>query len=155
MLIGIERGSGGKPAGVRTMSLVAMGAALFTSIGKLGNFGGDGSRMAAQVASGVGFVGAGVIRMREQAAPHRDKTWTGERMHNLKGITTACSIWVSAGIGVAAGCGFDIVAFVATGITLAYLWSYRLLYMFSSRRAGEKTKGNKPPIQALAHPDDD
>ena len=53
------------------------------------------------------------------------------------------------------GCGFDIVAFVATGITLAYLWSYRLLYVFSSGRAGEKMKGNQPPMQALAHPDDD
>ena len=155
MLIGIERGSGGKPAGVRTMSLVAMGAgelgrnmtrrgalplhapnapshpdsssttlpdsplpirptlttailhhpALFTSVGKLG-FGGDGSRIAAQVASGVGFVGAGVIRIRQGDSSPRRTTWRGETMHNLKGITTACSIWVSAGIGVACGSGF-------------------------------------------------
>lgn len=65
-LIGVERMLAGRPAGMRTMSLVAMGAALFTGVGKL-SWADGGARAAAQIASGVGFLGAGVIRARDVA----------------------------------------------------------------------------------------
>jgi putative Mg2+ transporter-C (MgtC) family protein len=98
-LIGIERELGQQPAGLRTHVLVALGACLFTLAG-VGIAGSDPTRIAAQVASGIGFLGAGAII--------RDR-------FRIKGLTTAASLWVTAAIGVAAGLG----AYVAGGITAA------------------------------------
>jgi putative Mg2+ transporter-C (MgtC) family protein len=87
--IGLERELSGQPAGIRTHVLLALGASLFTLAGlTLG--GPDAARIAAQVVTGVGFIGAGAIL--------RDS-------HRVKGLTTAASLWVTAAIGVAAGLG--------------------------------------------------
>ena len=92
-LIGVERGWAGRPAGIRTMSMVAMGAALFTGVGKLEYS--DSARAAAQVASGVGFIGAGVV----QARPQKNGREKGAGDDSLKGLTTAAAIWLCAGVG--------------------------------------------------------
>jgi len=99
--LGFEREWRGKEAGLRTNTLIAIGAALFTVMSQL--FAGDPSRVAAQVVTGVGFLGAGAI-MRHRGS--------------VQGLTTAALIWVNAAIGVAAGAGHIRLAAMATGITL-------------------------------------
>src|SRR3954469_11352931 len=95
-LVGIERESAARGAGIRTHAVVALGAALFTIAGAYGftdvNRGGniDPTRIAAQVAAGVGFIGAGAI-LRNGSS--------------VRGITTAATVWLAAAIGVAAGAG--------------------------------------------------
>ncbi len=105
--IGFEREYNGRPAGIRTHMLVALGAMLFTEVGKSFETG-DPSRVAAQVVTGVGFLGAGtILRMG------------GE----VKGLTTAASVWATAAIGMAVASGgkFMIVAVAATILVLITL----------------------------------
>jgi putative Mg2+ transporter-C (MgtC) family protein len=99
--LGLEREWRGKEAGLRTNTLIAIGAALFTAVSIL--FTNDPARVAAQVVTGVGFLGAGAI-MRTGAS--------------VQGLTTAAMIWVNAAIGVAAGAGYIRLAAIVTGITL-------------------------------------
>lgn len=112
LLIGVEREHASKPAGVRTNVMVCVGSALFTLSSVLAAQafpGADPTRIAAQVVSGVGFLGAGVILK------------TG--MH-LVGVTTAATVWLVAAIGVAIGLGFPLLgvfAAVASAITLFFL----------------------------------
>lgn len=92
--IGLEREVRGYPAGIRTLALVAMGSALFTDMTFL--FGDvSSSRVASQIVVGVGFLGAGVI-LRERG--------------NIRGMTTAATIWAAAAIGMATGLSLYIVA---------------------------------------------
>lgn len=106
-LIGLERQFHQKNAGVRTHALVGLGAALFTVVGMhpwlLAHTpsSGDAMRVAAQVVSGIGFLGAGVIFVNRDA---------------VKGLTTAAAIWVSAAIGMA--CGADMVPLAAVTAAL-------------------------------------
>jgi putative Mg2+ transporter-C (MgtC) family protein len=105
--IGIERELRRKPAGLRTNILIALGAALFTVMSiQLGLAGGTPDRIAAQIVSGIGFLGAGAI-LRSG--------------HNIQGMTTAATIWVNAAIGIAAGAGEYAMAAIATLITLVVL----------------------------------
>lgn len=99
--LGLEREWRGKEAGLRTNTLIAIGAALFTVVSV--KFAGDPARVAAQVVTGVGFLGAGAI-MR-----------TGG---NVQGLTTAAMIWVNAAIGVAVGAGYIRLAALSAVITL-------------------------------------
>lgn len=95
-LLGFERETKSKPAGLKTMTLVSLGSSIFTVLSHLHvTPSGDGTRIAAQIVSGVGFLGAGAIFRGEQ---------------NIKGMTTAATIWVSAAIGMVAGFGFPLVA---------------------------------------------
>lgn len=97
--IGFERKLRFKEAGIRTHTIVCVGAALMTIISKnIGN--GDPGRVAAQIVSGIGFIGAGMIVYKQ---------------HEVKGLTTAAGIWASAGVGMACGAG---MYFLATGATL-------------------------------------
>lgn len=101
--IGLEREHVGKSAGTRTYSLVAIGSTLFTMI-SLHGFGGEGaaidpSRVAAQVVTGIGFLGAGLII-------HRGS--------HVRGLTTAAAMWAVAAIGVAVGVGFYLEAVFST-----------------------------------------
>ncbi|MCX6757926.1 MAG: MgtC/SapB family protein [Candidatus Nomurabacteria bacterium] len=106
-IIGVERVIVHKEAGMKTHALVALGAAMFVLISdqmgiKYANFPGfNPTMMASQIIVGIGFIGAGVIIFREK----------DER---LVGLTTASGLWVSAGIGMAAGLGFLDIAFIAT-----------------------------------------
>mmetsp|Transcript_60 Transcript_60/g.142 ORF Transcript_60/g.142 Transcript_60/m.142 type:complete len:232 (+) Transcript_60:43-738(+) len=99
-VIGFERRSADRPAGIRTMSLASMGACLFTLCGTFafmnGPNGWDASRISAAIPSGVGFLGAGIIW--KGTAP-------GDEHHSVRGLTTAASVWISAATGTAAGGG--------------------------------------------------
>lgn len=112
MVVGLERERRGHAAGVRTHALVACGAALFTVAGAYGfpsltrGVQADPMRVAAQVASGLGFVGAGAI-LREGL--------------NVRGLTTASAIWVAGALGVAVGAGLYAAAVGATAVILALL----------------------------------
>jgi putative Mg2+ transporter-C (MgtC) family protein len=107
--IGLEREIRQKDAGLRTHTLVGVGAALFMLISKYGFTDVlesrlvvlDPSRVAAQIVSGIGFLGAGLIFVRRDS---------------VRGLTTAASIWVTAAIGAAAGAGLLVLAALATGI---------------------------------------
>ncbi|MFO8143572.1 MAG: MgtC/SapB family protein [Dehalococcoidales bacterium] len=107
--IGYERERSGKPAGLRTHMLIAVGSALFTVVSIYG-FGdiADISRVAAGVVAGIGFIGAGAIIHRGAG-------------DIVEGITTAATIWAVAAIGLAAGAGLYAVAGATTGVTLAVL----------------------------------
>lgn len=113
-LIGGERESRGHPAGIRTQALVALAAALLTRAGETGFIGPavDLSRVASQVVTGIGFIGAGVI------LKHRG---------TVTGLTTAATLFLSAGIGVAVGAGLMAPAAIATGIALVVIYGLRLV----------------------------
>ena len=105
-LIGLERELRQKSAGLRTHTLVGVGAALFMLVSKYGFFDVlsdhvtlDPSRVAAQIVSGIGFIGGGLIFVRRDA---------------VSGLTTAASIWLTAAIGMAAGAGLALLAVIAT-----------------------------------------
>jgi putative Mg2+ transporter-C (MgtC) family protein len=107
--IGIERQIHDKPAGLRTNMLICMGSTLFmsisTSIAQLA--GGDPTRIAAQIVSGIGFIGAGAV------------------LHShgfLSGLTTAATIWVVAAVGMAPGSGMYGIAAFATALSLVTLY---------------------------------
>src|SRR5262245_16861847 len=105
--IGIERELRQKPAGLRTNILIAVGAALFTIVSvEMASAGGTSDRIAAQIVTGIGFLGAGAI-LRGRADVH--------------GMTTAATIWVNAAVGMAAGAGYPLLATIATAITLVVL----------------------------------
>ncbi len=94
-LVGFERWHARKRVGIRTVSMVSTGAAVFTLVSIYGFEGHDTSRVAAQVASGIGFLGAGTI-LRQGGS--------------IQGLTTAAAIWVAAALGLAAGAGLYILS---------------------------------------------
>ena len=103
--IGIEREYRAKEAGFRTHFLVALGSALFCLVSQFG-FGfelKDSSRVAAQVVSGIGFLGAGTIIFQKNM---------------VRGLTTAAGLWVTAAIGLACGTGMYVAAAVTTAMVL-------------------------------------
>ena len=116
-LIGGERESKGHPAGVRTQALVALAAALLTRAGETGFVGPavDLSRVASQVVTGIGFIGAGVIL---------------KNRGTVTGLTTAATLFLSAGVGVAIGTGLIIPALLATAIALVVIYGLRLVKPF-------------------------
>ena len=119
-LIGFEREFRAKEAGVRTHFIVALGSALFMIISQYafsGRF--DAARVAAQVVSGIGFIGAGVIIFQK---------------NSIRGITTAAGLWVAAAIGLASGAEMYSVAIAATLMTGLVLETMH----FITRTHGEK-----------------
>jgi putative Mg2+ transporter-C (MgtC) family protein len=112
-LIGFERELRQKSAGLRTHTLVGVGAALFTLAGRYGfpgdAFGTDPARIAAQVVTGIGFIGAGVIFTRRDG---------------VRGLTTAATIWVAAAVGLTAGAGLPLLAIAATGMHMVVAFVY-------------------------------
>ncbi|OFW04446.1 MAG: hypothetical protein A3I61_11560 [Acidobacteria bacterium RIFCSPLOWO2_02_FULL_68_18] len=109
-MIGLERELKRKPAGFRTNILICVGAAIYMSVGLLvvnaGGQPGDPARIAAQVVTGIGFLGAGSIIQAGGA---------------VIGLTTAATIWVVAGIGLVAGAGFPLLAVCASLLVLLTL----------------------------------
>ncbi|MFT7644822.1 MAG: putative Mg2+ transporter-C (MgtC) family protein [Candidatus Paceibacteria bacterium] len=107
-LIGIEREYRDKSAGFRTMILIAVGSALFTLLSStLGAEGGESTRIAAAIVSGVGFLGAGAII---------------KDGNSVRGLTTAASIWLVASLGMGAGAEQYELVFAVTGVVLLVLW---------------------------------
>jgi len=108
-VIGLEREYHGHPAGMRTHLLVSVGSATFTvlSIEAFKGPGADPARIAAQIVTGIGFLGAGAI-LKDRGA--------------VRGLTTAASLWAVAAVGMAAGAAAWGVAVTATVIVLVSLW---------------------------------
>lgn len=126
-LIGLEREMKGRPAGLKTFSLVCMGAALVMVTNEyifvnVAHSTGDSARMSAQVISGIGFLGAGTIMT------------TGN--NQIKGLTTAAALWVTAAIGIAVGTGYYAGAFL--GVVILYASS--LMYRYIDRLIMKRTK---------------
>ena len=120
--IGLEREWRQKPAGLRTNMLIALGSAIFSILSVvLGTATGSPDRVAAQVVTGIGFLGAGAILR------------SGENVH---GLTTAATIWVNAGIGMAAGLGAYGIAYGGAAITLVVLLLLPLMERFFEQRGG-------------------
>ncbi len=120
-IIGLEREIRAKEAGLRTHFIVALGSALFMIISQYAFDGQqhDAARVAAQVVSGIGFIGAGVIIFQKNA---------------VRGVTTAAGLWVAAAIGLATGAGMYAVAIAATLLTVICLEAMN----FFHSRYGEK-----------------
>jgi putative Mg2+ transporter-C (MgtC) family protein len=111
--IGFEREFRAKEAGVRTHFIVALGSALFMIISQYaftGQF--DHARVAAQVVSGIGFIGAGVIIFQKNV---------------VRGVTTAAGLWVAAAIGLACGAGMYAVAIAAMLMTIICLETMHII----------------------------
>lgn len=111
--IGWNRQAAGKPAGLRTHMLVSLGAALFVLIPLMASTSTDTISRAIQgVATGVGFLGAGEIL-------HQSTEKSGKP--NVKGLTSAATIWLTAALGMIAGCGFWQLSLLSTLMTLFIL----------------------------------
>ena len=125
-LVGLERHLRAKEAGIRTHFLVGLGSALFMVISQFGfpdaeRF--DAARVAAQVVSGMGFLGAGLIIFHK---------------NSIRGLTTAAGLWVAAGIGMASAGGLYVLAVAATVLSLVGL---ELFGWFNFRRRGKRAEG--------------
>ena len=125
--IGLERELREREAGLRTHLLVAVGAALFTIAGAYGfdSANVDPTRVAAQIVTGIGFLGAGAI-LREGLT--------------VRGLTTAGSLWVVAAVGIAAGAGYYWAAVIGTALTIFALWPLRRLSYLVLQRFQEEER---------------
>ena len=137
-LIGLEREMRAKGAGIRTHFIVALGSALFMIISQYafsGRF--DAARVAAQVVSGIGFIGAGVIIFQKNV---------------VRGVTTAAGLWVAAAIGLACGAGMYVVAGAATLITVICLETMHFVHRYIAEKMVEvtlSTDGDTDPLTIL------
>jgi putative Mg2+ transporter-C (MgtC) family protein len=114
-LIGAEREYRSKSAGFRTLTLICLGSTIFTIFSQIIGGAGNPDRIASNIATGIGFVGAGVIFKGDSSGS------------KVSGITTAAMIWVTAGLGIAIGAGYLLVAILATVLTLGVLFVFMLL----------------------------
>jgi putative Mg2+ transporter-C (MgtC) family protein len=123
LAIGTEREYHGHPAGIRTMALIAVGSCMFTALALEPVFGlrVDPTRIAAQIVTGVGFLGAGSIMRQGEA---------------VRGLTTAASIWVAASLGMAVGFGYFLIAIFTAALVIVTLIAIRPLEQrfFKGRR---------------------
>ena len=128
-LIGLERELRQKPAGLRTMTIVGFASALFMLISKYGfsdvmgpGISQDPSRVAAQVVSGLGFIGGGLVFVRRDA---------------VRGLTTAAVVWLTAAVGMAAGAGLPLLALLVTAGHFVIVYGFTpLAHRLSQRRPG-------------------
>ena len=130
--VGLERELRGYPAGIRTLALVAIGAALFTEISQL--LGGN-DRVAAQIVTGIGFIGAGLI-FREG--------------YTVRGITTAATIWAVAAMGMAIGVQLYIVAIAGAVLLFLVLEAQPL-----TRRVERAVSPREDGLRRALAPDDE
>lgn len=123
LIIGVERQYRRRVAGMRTITLVALGSFLFVSISFLSNPG-DITRIAAQVVSGIGFLGAGVIIRDGQ---------------NIRGLNTAATLWCSAAVGTLTALGFIIEAVIG----VLYILVSNIILRIVSKKMMNKIKSNQ------------
>jgi putative Mg2+ transporter-C (MgtC) family protein len=121
-ILGAEREMRQRAAGFRTNTLIALGSAAFTlvSIQLAADDGGDPTRIPSQIVTGIGFLGGGAI-LRGQG--------------DIRGLTTAATVWVNAAIGMAAGAGFYALAITATLVTLFVLTVFLRIENYMVRQA--------------------
>lgn len=127
--IGFERKNRNKMAGIRTHAIVALGAALMMVVSKYGfsdipDY--DASRVAAQIVSGVGFLGAGIIFVRNSSA--------------VSGLTTAAGIWATAGIGMSMGAGQYFIAVVSAAMIIVMQILFHRIHFLSKEAYWENVK---------------
>jgi putative Mg2+ transporter-C (MgtC) family protein len=128
-VIGAEREYRGKVAGTRTHLLVALGSALMLLVSRYGfSDPGDSGRVAAQIVSGIGFIGAGAIMVDRQS---------------VHGLTTAAGIWVAAGIGMATAAGLYGLAIATTILALVGLEVFGIILSNDRRRRRDKGEQNE------------
>ena len=128
-VIGAEREYRGKVAGTRTHLLVALGSALMLLVSRYGFADpGDSGRVAAQIVSGIGFIGAGAIMVDRQS---------------VHGLTTAAGIWVAAGIGMATAAGLYGLAIATTVLALIGLEVFGILLFRDRHRKQNKGEWEK------------
>ena len=124
-VIGLERKDADRPAGLRSLTLVSTGSALYVLSALYapqiaGQ--GDAARTSAQVCTGVGFIGAGVIAK-------------GNKSNDpVRGVTTACAVWVAAAVGVVAACGLPLFAIYTCGLTVSILRMSRWFNAFTKSK---------------------
>jgi len=138
-VIGFERGIHGRSAGLRTNLLVSLGAAVFMLLSEsiAISFGSDASRIAAQIVTGIGFLGAGAII---------------KSGFSISGLTTAACLWISAAIGMSAGAGYFDIALATTVIslfTLILLNKFETFYSKDSYRYLEVVTSIETDIKEL------
>lgn len=123
-MIGWQRENAGKPAGLRTHILVTLGTCVFVLAGKGYGMNTDGlSRVIQGIVTGIGFIGAGsILKLNEE--------------RDVKGLTTAASVWMASAIGVAVGLGSLGLAIISTVLTLAVL---TVIWKFETRLLETKT----------------
>ena len=118
-LIGFERRRADRPAGVRTMALVSLGACVFTTDSAFafldGSMAWDAARVSAAVPAGVGFLGAACIWKNDSRGPD------GKDRPEVHGLTTATSVWLAAGVGILCGGGLFPIAVYAAAASVVYL----------------------------------
>lgn len=135
-VLGLERESKGKPVGFKTCVIISVASCVLTIVSIQSaeyyaeismNIRSDPMRLAAQIISGVGFLGAGVILHRHDDA--------------ISGLTTAAIVWASAGIGITCGAGFYLHAVLATGLFfLAIKLSYFVIFLQTQNQSPGKVK---------------
>jgi putative Mg2+ transporter-C (MgtC) family protein len=124
--VGLEREVSAKSAGLRTHALVGLGAAVFMLVSKYGfddllatdHVALDPSRVAAQIVSGIGFIGGGLIFVRQDV---------------VRGLTTAATVWLAAAVGMACGAGLPILAVAGTAGHFVVARGYRVLARLATR----------------------
>ena len=132
-LVGLERERKSWAAGMRTHMIVCLGAALMMIVSAFGfqdilgykNVNLDPSRIASQVVSGIGFIGAGTILFSKGG-------------NTVRGLTTAAGLWTVAGIGLATGAGMYLAAAITTGLAITVLWALQPLEKFYTQRFKSK-----------------
>jgi len=105
-LMGYQRLKAGKEAGLRTYALVSLGSTVFTILSLHGFGSGDPARVAAQVLTGIGFIGAGTILHKK---------------NEIEGLTTAAGLWAAAAVGMAVGAGWIIESVVVSALIFLLL----------------------------------
>jgi len=138
-VIGAEREWHGKPAGLRTNILICLGAAIFTliSVKVATEFSSDPARIAAQVVTGIGFLGAGAI-IRGEGGIH--------------GLTTAATIWLAAAIGMCCGAGYYFLAGTSTVITFLVLLGLAPIDSYLAEQRKRKGQHEDSPNDAGRNP---
>jgi len=134
LLIGLEREARGKAAGERTFALLALGAAGFTAVG-VELFPASAEKVIAGVATGVGFLGAGIIFRAREGSP--------------RGLTTAASSWAATAVGVLCGSALYLSAALTTGLTILILEADRLPVLSQLLRLAKHEEPGGPPATEL------
>jgi len=130
-LVGFERERAGKPAGLRTHTLVCLGTTLFVLVcGGVGMTSDGLSRVIQGIVTGIGFIGAGsILKLSEE--------------RDVRGLTTAAAVWVTAAIGVSVGLGSIGVAVISTLLALIILWVVGAIEARAEKDRVERVKHTK------------
>ena len=134
--IGLERQWRQRLAGLRTNTLVALGAATFILFSRLTSDDGGAARVGAQVVSGIGFLGAGVI-FKEGL--------------NVRGLNTAATLWCSAAVGLLAGMGFVLYGLLCAGIVVASNLILRPLVQAINRQPVDTSEVERTTATVTSH----